>query len=194
MNEVVYWVGMFLIFAQIPVTLFEERFERLNISGGTRPTYKKYVWWQHPLFVIDPPLVWMLSRLIGKYHLDSFTWKSYVTLLVALVATRQALKAWAELNPKIRDHCSGTVAGLLHAVFFGAVVWFTLQIYLGLTTPVVNGRDLIGLSIFFTAFFLIGVVKFDWSWRWQRQDTVQTGTSIVLVWVATAVHIWWYGW
>jgi hypothetical protein len=50
--------------------------------------------------------------------------------------------------------------------------------------------DLLSVSMVLTPFFFIGVLKFNSHWRFDRVAEVQTIGGPILLWLVTAMRIW----
>lgn len=182
---------MTLIILQAVFAWFDDHLTRgkvIDVSG--RPN--DFSFSEHPIWLIDTALSLLTAYLWPRYEFDSSSAMGISTAMVSIIVVLAILNIWRRMGVKIGDHCSHegvvTTAGWIHGIFFVVMLWIFAQVYLGLTIPMVPTAQLIWLSIFFTIFFPLGVVKFSPRWRWDRMAVYQTVGLVTGVWSMTGIQ------
>jgi len=189
-----WWIlmgGFLLLYLSLSLAGLDRHATPQQVADSDRP--QDYAFTEHPMGVIDAALVILVAWLEPRYDFNwSWPW-GFATDALSLLIVGVALESWRRLQVEVGDHASYggkiTGAGILHGIFFYAMVRVFAQVALGLTTPTVSIPHLLGLAIFFTAFFPLGVIKFSERWRWDRTAKVQVSALIGLVWGVMGTHL-----
>ena len=141
------------------------------------------------VFIISPIVAYALSN----YRLDTTSWWGMGTLVASAAIVLVMVEAYRRMGIIMGDHCTHngrTVpAGWIHALFAFAAIWVCLEVYLGLTTPVVSKPDIVIFSLLLTPFWYLGVAKFSERWIFSTQDKWQVTGGIIAIWVVAAVRL-----
>jgi hypothetical protein len=134
----------------------------------------------------------LAAYLWPRYEFDSSSATGIGTIILSVVVVLAMIKMWSDMGVKVGDHCSHggvvTAAGWIHGIFFAGMLWIFAQVYLGLTTPAVPTMQLIWLSVFFTVFFPLGVIKITPRWHWDSMAVYQTIGLVTGVWAMTGAR------
>lgn len=140
------------------------------------------------VFLISP----VVAYIICTYRLPYLSKPAIYILVFALLISIVGGVIYQEMGkiyPEAHTHFGHTpLIGWIHGVFAVASIWICSMFYLTHTTPK-PGFDMIAISIALTAFFILGVMKFNPNWRWSKVAIVQVSVLILLVWVTTACKL-----
>lgn len=194
----VFWgvlcVGILIVALQGICSWIDRHFSQrqLDEDGNT----KDYSFLQHggmwsDVFDISP----IVAFVVSAYTLDLKSWLGIGTFVGSFAFTLAALEFYRRMGTVAGDHCTHDgrtkPAGWIHGAFFWIGIWVCLEVYLGLTTPVVSKQHLVIISILLTPFFYLGVAKFTPRWKFSTQDKWQVGILTAAIWVITVIRLIW---
>ncbi len=141
------------------------------------------------VFVISPIVAYAAS----KYKFDvSFPW-GLGLLAASIVIVLGMIEIYRRAGITMPDHCTHNgetvLAGWIHGLFAVAAIWVCLEIYLGLSTPIVSKQDIVIFSILLTPFFYLGVAKLSARWVFSTQDKYQVAIMTALVWFVAVIRL-----
>ncbi|MDP1689095.1 MAG: hypothetical protein Q8L47_03110 [bacterium] len=188
MDWTIFKIGMMLIVLQAVLAWLDNHLTRAQVlTASGRPN--DFSFFEHPIWLIDTALSLLAAYLYLHLQLDVSSAAGIGTAIFTLAVVVGMIEMWRRGGITVGDHCShgGVVmlAGFYHGIFFYGMLLYFLQIYLGVTTPIASGPLLFWLSIFFTFFLPLGVVKFSPRWHWNAEAIGQTVGLEVLVWGTT---------
>ena len=185
-------IGIALVVAQGIASHFDNRFSQreLDAAGITNSwSFLQHGGMWADVFIISPIVAYALS----KYQLDLHTLWGIGTAILSALFVLAALEFYRRMGIVMGDHCTHdgktVLAGWIHGLFFFSAIWVCLEIYLGLTTPVVSKQDILIFSTLLTPFFYLGVKKFSDAWVFSTQDKWQVAALTLGVWVIAAIRL-----
>ena len=186
-------IGLGLVALQGVASWLDGRWSRAQLRS--RGITNSYSFWEHggmwvDVFIITP----LVAYAVSKYELDCSSVPGVVALFASGAVTLVLIEMYRRGGIAMGDHCTHdgktTLAGWIHGLFAFLAIGVCVEIYLGLTTPVVSKQDVIVFSTLLTPFFYLGVAKWSERWVFGTAEKWQVAAGIILVWIAAAVRIW----
>lgn len=185
-------VGVGLVAVQGICSAFDHRFSSAQMNHYRIERCWSFL--QHggmwaDVLIISP----IVAFVLGSYRLDYTSWWGIGTYVFSLVLTLVMVEFYRRMGIAWGDHCTHDgktkPAGWVHAAFAFAAIWILLEVFLGLTTPVVSNVHLVIIAIWMTPFFYLGVKKFHHSWVMSTQDKRQIAALTIGMWVIVLIRI-----
>jgi len=184
-------IGIGFVVVQGITSHFDGYFSKaqLNSRGVVAWSFLEHGGMWADVFIISPVVAYALS----KYRLDYTVYWGTGTFLFSALFTLIMVEIYRREGMKMGDHCTHdgvtTIAGWIHAAYAFIAICVMLQVFLGLTTPVVSKGDIVIFAIMLTPFFYLGVAKFSSEWAFSRQDEVQVAALTAGVWAIALTRI-----
>jgi hypothetical protein len=139
-------------------------------------------------FIVSP----IVAYIISTYRLLYISKIGILIFIIAVIISLVALHMYQEMGktfPEAHTHFGHTpLAGWIHGLYAVAVIWICSMFYLTHVEPQ-PGMDMIAVSIGLTALIILGVIKFNASWKWSKEAIIQVAVLILLIWGATAFKL-----
>ena len=164
--------------------LTQSQLHRRGISPGWAFVEHGGMW--ADVFLVAPALAYVLAN----YELNFATPLSLLLLfLVAFFCL--VMGCYYQRNgamiPEAHAHDGRTTAaGWVHGVFAIAALWVLALFYLNMTTPRVSKTDLLYISLAMAAVNVIGVLKFNWQWRFDGPAVRQVAIGLIALCMGVA--------
>lgn len=193
--EWIFWatlvVGIAFVVVQGITSYFDGYFSKAQLysRGIVAWSFLEHGGMWADVFIISP----IVAHALSKYQLNYSAHWGTATFMVSIVVVLGLVEFYRRMGMRMGDHCTHdgvtTIAGWIHAAYAFAAVFVLLQIFLGLTTPVVSKGDIVIFATLLTPLFYLGVAKFGSDWGPSTQDKWQVAALTVGVWVLAAVRI-----
>lgn len=141
------------------------------------------------VFLVTPIVAWILFR----YHIEYFSRPSLIIMgVIAAVIRFVVVPMFAKgglITPEAHSYGGEmTAAGWIHILFAIAALWAACMFYFGFVQPK-PGMDILWISIAFTLWAVLGVMKFSAIWHWDVTALSIVGVEILLIWGITIWNI-----
>jgi len=140
------------------------------------------------VFLISPVVAYIICTYRLPYLLKPGIFILFSAFVISLVGG-VIYQEMGKIYPEAHTHFGHTpLIGWIHGVFAVAAIWICSMFYLTHITPKPR-FDMIAISIVLTAFFILGVMKFNPDWRWSKIAITQVSVLTILLWVITAYKL-----
>lgn len=139
-------------------------------------------------FIVSP----VVAYIICAYRLPYFSRSGIIILVFALLISLLGGVVYQEMGkiyPEAHTHFGHTPPiGWIHGVFAVGAIWICSMFYLARITPK-PGYDMLVISTALSAFYVLGVMKFNPNWRWSKVAIIQDLILIALTWITTVYKL-----
>ena len=142
------------------------------------------------VFIISP----IVAYVTTSFDIKVTSWWNTAIVILSIVTTLAALKMYAAggiKNPEAFTHHGKTTAvGWIHGFYAAAATWAILTFYLTPLSPSPSRSQILVISCLLSPFFFIlGVAKFNWKWRFEKPAVIQVVTLSAITWIVAIVKI-----
>ena len=188
-------VGLFLIFLQALAATYDGFLTHKQMTQ-VRGLLGGYSLVDHGGMWADTFLITQcVAYLMGKYSFAHFSLSGF-GLLVAMFVVWILLfvKIYSPMGAKKPEahvhHGRITPAGWIHILYAAPATWVILMTYLGMSTPRITNLDMIITSLVLTPWTILGVMKFNRYWHFDKTSMNQVIVTLVVIWAVTVWKVW----